>query len=77
MILPSLASKHILGRRVAKMVEQEDLELTSFHQHTKIATIYRTIIDENDRQATNKQRIIRMVEAPLHDKMVSVPCQAS
>ena len=30
------------------MMEWEDPELTSTHRHTKITTIYRATIDEND-----------------------------
>ena len=39
---------------VAKMVEQEDPELTSSHRHTKITTIYRASINENDLKTSRK-----------------------
>ena len=36
------------------MAEQEDPELTSSHGHTKMASIYRTILDEEDWNPTEK-----------------------
>ena len=36
------------------MMEQEEPELTSSHRHTKITTIYRATIDENDMKTTRK-----------------------
>ena len=41
-------------RRAAKTVEQKDLELTSSHKHTRITTIFRTIISEKDRNLLEK-----------------------
>ena len=39
---------------MAKMVEQADLKVTSLHGHTKITTVYRATIDENDLKASRK-----------------------
>ena len=39
---------------VAKMAEQEDPELISSHGHTKITTIYRATISENDLKTSRK-----------------------
>ena len=36
------------------MVEKEDPELTSSHGHTKITTIYRAVICENDLKSSRK-----------------------
>ena len=39
---------------MAKIVESEDTELTCFHKHSKIKTIYRAIIYENDLKTGRK-----------------------
>ena len=39
---------------VAKMAEQEDLELTSSHRHTKIATTYKAAIFKNNLRTVRK-----------------------
>ena len=36
------------------MVEQEDPELSSSHNHTKITTIYRATLSENDLKTSRK-----------------------
>ena len=42
------------GEGMAKMVEQEDPELTSSNSCTNITTIYRATIDKNDLEACRK-----------------------
>ena len=37
-----------------KMAEQEDPELTSSHGHTKITTIYRATVDDNELKVSGK-----------------------
>ena len=39
------------------MAEKKDPELTFSHGHTKIRTIYRTAIDENDLQTSRKDHL--------------------
>ena len=39
---------------VAKIMEWEDPELTSSHEHTKITTIYRATTYENDLKTSRK-----------------------
>ena len=42
------------ARGIPKMAEYKDPELTSPHEHIKITTIYRTTIDEKDRNLPEK-----------------------
>ena len=39
---------------MAKMVEEDDPELTSSHRYTKSTAIYRTTIDENNMKTSIK-----------------------
>ena len=41
-------------RGVANVAESEDPKLTCFHGQSKIATIYRTAINENDPKTSRK-----------------------
>ena len=47
-------SKETEIQGVAKMVEEEDPELTSFHGHTQIVTLYRATIYENNLKTSRK-----------------------
>lgn len=47
-------SKETEIQGVAKMVEEEDPELTSFHGHTQIVTLYRATLYENSLKTGRK-----------------------
>lgn len=55
-----LAIKTACPREVANMVEQEELELTSSQEHTKIATICRATIHESDLK-TNRKDLLQLM----------------
>ena len=42
---------------MTEMVEKEDSELTSFHRHTEITTIYRATIFENHLKSSKKDSL--------------------
>ena len=42
------------------MAKQEDPELTSSHQRTKITTIYRATIDEKDQKTSRKNLQLKL-----------------
>ena len=47
-------SKETEIQGMAKMVEEEDPELTSFHGHTQIVTLYRATVYENNLKTSRK-----------------------
>lgn len=54
---------------MAKIVESEDTELTFFHKHSKIPTIYRVIIYENDLRTSRKDLPHLKIQRRNHNKM--------
>lgn len=41
-------------KEIAKMIEQAEPELTSFHGHTRITALYRATSDEKDVETSRK-----------------------
>ena len=55
---------------MAKIVESEDPELIFFHKHSKITTISRAIIYENNLKTSRKDLPRLKIQRRNHNKMV-------
>ena len=62
-------SKETEIQGVAKMVEEEDPEFTSFHGHTQTVTLYRATIYENNLKTSRKDFPQLKIQRRNHSEM--------